>query len=141
MNQSDLTKLKTRFPISESTARRNSPDGVASGAELERPVRHEPVATQKGKRAYSGRYAVRVTSFRLRLLDDRNLADKFFVDALVYAGILHSDAPKHAKVEVTQIQVKDAAEERTEIVIEPMCDDPKCIFCAERPIEPPRPKE
>jgi len=127
VNAADLAKLKARFPISESTARLNSPDGVASRAEPEPPVSHEPVAAQKRKGAYAERCLVRVTSFRLRLADERNLAEKYFVDSLVYAGILHSDSPKHAKVEVTQIQVSDPATERTEIVI--------------TPIEPPQSKE
>jgi hypothetical protein len=45
VNATDLAKLKARFPISESTARRNSPDGVASGA--------EPVAITRNRLPWS----------------------------------------------------------------------------------------
>lgn len=61
---------------------------------------------------------VRFTSHRLRLLDERNLKDKYFTDALRYAGILFNDSPEWAKIEVSQVQVKTKADERTEITIE-----------------------
>lgn len=64
------------------------------------------------------RHLVRITSFRLRLLDERNLADKYFTDALIYAGIIHGDSTKEAQIIVTQEQVLHVANERTEIIIE-----------------------
>lgn len=63
------------------------------------------------------RRVVRITSFRCRLLDERNLFDKHFVDALRYAGVLFDDSPAWCQVEVTQRQVGSRDHERTEIEV------------------------
>lgn len=63
------------------------------------------------------RRIVRVTSFRRVLVDERNLHDKAFIDALVEAGAL-DDSPGWCKVEVIQSKVDDQVLERTEIIIE-----------------------
>lgn len=99
-------------------ARANKTSSVPSGAEPERSVPHEFVATKKGNDPNPIRRVVRITSFRLRLLDERNLADKYFTDALIYAGILHGDSPDEAQIIVRQEKVSEAALERTEIWIE-----------------------
>lgn len=122
MKPSDLEKLARKLPLSEATRRRNSFNGVAPGSEPQPVVQHEPVAKEKGKGSDPVRHLVRVTSFRVRLLDERNLGDKYFIDALIYAGVLRGDSPKEVKVEVKQEQVCEAAQERTEIDVIPITD-------------------
>lgn len=90
---------------------------VAPDAQRERNTGHEPVAESAGKNNDPKRYRVCITSYRCRLLDERNLYDKYFVDALQYAGAIYSDAPQWCKVEVRQYQVGNPGFERTEIEI------------------------
>ncbi len=84
---------------------------------LERHLPNEPLAADQTKAANSTRYSVRVTSYRRRLLDEDNLAEKFHVDALRYAGILPSDAPERCEIITTQAKVRTKAEEKTVIEI------------------------
>lgn len=94
------------------------PDGQTPCAELERAARHGPLATGETQGGDSSRFLVRVTSFRRRLLDEDNIAEKYAVDCCRYAGLLPADDPRTTKIEVAQIKVKFKAEERTEILIE-----------------------
>lgn len=118
MNEYEIRKY---FPnASASTIERNlALNRVAQSAQQEHHPGHEPVAEAPRTRADPGFRFVRVTSFRRHILDERNLFDAYFVDALVRAGILFDDAPKYCKVEVLQIQVRLESEERTEIDITP----------------------
>lgn len=112
-------EIKERFPhASEAFVRANlDPDSVPPSPKLERSVQHEPVAADARKAADARRRLVIVKSFRARLCDERNLCDKYFVDALVRAGILVDDSPEWAKIEVYQVKVDSKAEERTEIQV------------------------
>lgn len=69
--------------------------------------------TQKGN---PRKFLVRVKDFRHRLLDEDNLCEKYHVDCLRYAGLLPSDAPGQAKIEVSQEKI--GREERPRIEIE-----------------------
>lgn len=60
---------------------------------------------------------MRVTSYRVRLLDEDNLCEKFHVDCCRYAGILPSDAPDKAHIVVTQKKVAKKAEQKTLVEI------------------------
>jgi hypothetical protein len=51
---------------------------------------------------------------RARLSED-NLCEKFHVDALRYLGLIPDDAPKVCKIETSQIEVQNDAEEKTAI--------------------------
>lgn len=86
-----------------------------SSAVVERSAGHEPLGAGKVQKEDTGRFLVRVTSFRIRLLDEDNLCEKYHVDCLRYAGLLPSDAPGKTKIEVAQVQVKSEYQERTEI--------------------------
>jgi hypothetical protein len=77
----------------------------------------EAVQAQGG---YSGRFLVRVTSFRRRLLDEDNLAEKYHVDCCRYAGLLASDAPDKTSIQVCQVKVRTKEEEMTVVEIEEM---------------------
>lgn len=83
---------------------------------------HESLATEARKRPDASRHSVRITSHRTRLCDERNLFDKYFTDALIYAGAIHGDSPKEIEISVTQQLVKSTAEQRTEITIQPLSE-------------------
>lgn len=79
---------------------------------MERPAGHGALAEEKGEAGDSGRFLVRITSYRNRLLDEDNLSEKYFCDLCRYAGIIPGDRPEEAKIEVSQVKVpKD--QERT----------------------------
>ncbi len=63
---------------------------------------------------------MRVTSHRLRLLDEDNLCEKFVVDCCRYAGLIPTDSPDKAKIEVGQVKVGIKAAEKTVIEIIPI---------------------
>ena len=90
--------------------------GAASGAELEPPVRNEPVAAAAREARDAGRVRIRVVSFRARLCDPDNLCPKYFIDCLRYAELIADDTPEHVTIEVAQVKCR-RAEERTEIEI------------------------
>ncbi len=83
----------------------------------EQIVRDEPLAKVKGEASNSGRIAVRITSFRRRLLDPDNLCPKFFIDGLRYSGLIPDDRQEDIALTVEQVKVKTKEEERTEIEI------------------------
>lgn len=111
-----------RFPrASESAIRQNCSDGLPHDAERKSDSRNEPMGPPAREGKDAAKCAVRVTSFRTRCADERNLWDKYFIDALVKAGILFDDSPQWCRVEVTQELVPTNSECRTEIVIERIC--------------------
>lgn len=121
------SELQARFPnASEAFLRRTADDGAVAVTDgvapnpIDQPSRdEEPVAEDAGGFAYQGRCLIRITSFRRRLCDERNLYDKHFVDALKEAGAFVDDSPQFVQVEVGQEQVQFAHEERTVIVMSP----------------------
>jgi hypothetical protein len=89
-----------------------------SCTEFKQALRHEPLAKAKGKEGDTGRFRVRVTSFRRRLTDQDNLAPKFFIDCLRYAGVIPDDSPQAIDYTITQVKVRKKEEERTEIEVD-----------------------
>lgn len=91
------------------------------------PVHHKPSAeshtpdgaTSGGTRADASKYhyTVKITSYRVRLLDEDNLCVKFHVDALRYAGVLPNDNPALTSIRIAQVKVKGRANERTEMEV------------------------
>jgi hypothetical protein len=63
------------------------------------------------------RVLVRVTAFRVRLLDEDNLCEKYHVDCCRYAGVIPGDAPHQTKIETTQQKVRTKDQERVLIEI------------------------
>lgn len=84
---------------------------------LEQPAGHEPLAQDQGQKGNPGRYIVRIESRRLRLLDEDNLAVKYHVDALRYAGVIPEDNAATCKIESFQTKVRTKAEEVTVIEV------------------------
>jgi len=66
---------------------------------------------------HTGKFLVRVTSFRVRLLDEDNLCEKYHVDCCRYAGIIPGDDPGKAKIETGQVKVRSKSEERVLIEV------------------------
>ena len=85
---------------------------------LERLASDGAVSAPQAQEANPSRYVVRVVSFRCRLLDEDNLAEKYHVDALRYAGVLPSDAPQFTHIEVGQKKVAHRRDEKTVIEID-----------------------
>jgi hypothetical protein len=113
--------LKTMLAnASRSTQRLNA--GLAVGdtgqaAELERLARNAPLAKGKIQKATRGRFLVCVTSYRRRLLDQDNLAEKYHVDLCRYAGALPADSPDQTRIEVSQVKAGKGEPERTKIEV------------------------
>lgn len=74
----------------------------------------------EAKGGHTGRVLVRVTSFRIRLLDEDNLCEKYHIDCLRYANLIPGDDPRQAKIETGQVKVRTKAEERVLIEITPL---------------------
>jgi hypothetical protein len=102
-------------------ARANNTGSQSGSAVPKRVDGNKPIQAASNQGSHTGKLLVRVTSFRRRLLDEDNLVEKWHVDALRYAGILPSDAPGDAKIEVGQEKVATKEEEQTVITIEPLC--------------------
>lgn len=89
---------------------------------VERDPGDAALAASKIQKRDSGCVLVSVKSFRVRLLDTDNLAEKYHVDCCRYAGILSEDSPDKARIETSQEKVRTKAEERVEITITPLAD-------------------
>lgn len=106
---------------SHPTRRRVAGDcNEAQSPVVERSVCDALARTAQTETRGSGKFAVRIVSFRCVLLDEDNLAGKFHVDALRYAAILPGDSPGHTTIQVTQVKVATEEEEHTRIVITPL---------------------
>jgi len=97
--------IKRTVPRNEDTSGPRKP---------ERPVRHEPMVKDEGKKAHSGRVHIRVTRRSKRPTDPDNNLGKYFIDSLRYAGVLHDDTEKDVTIEMRQEKVR----EKEETVIE-----------------------
>lgn len=85
----------------------------------EQVVCHEPLAKAPRTAQSPSRYVVRITGYRVRLLDPDNFAGgcKYCVDTLRYAKLIPDDTPECIRLETEQVKVASKAEERTEIEI------------------------
>lgn len=122
MTRDDLNLILAKRGYAVASPRRYPvqvvPDGEAPAAVVERDLRPRPLAKGKAEKPDTGKFLVRVTSFRRRLLDEDNLCEKYHVDCARYAGLLPGDDPSQARIETRQEKVRSKEEERTEIVIE-----------------------
>lgn len=92
-------------------------------SDIPQPAEHKPdsghdsLGKNPGTDDGPGFRVVRITSYRVRLLDERNIFEKYLVDALVKASLLRNDSPEWCRVEVKQVKVETPELERTEIEI------------------------
>jgi len=93
------------------------PRNPRSAPVMEPDMRDGALGEGEAKGGYTGRVLVRVTSFRVRLLDEDNLCEKYHVDCCRYAGILQGDNPSQAKIETGQVKVARKEQERVLIEI------------------------
>ncbi len=93
------------------------PDSSGPSGKLERCAGNGTMGEVQVQAGLGRRFLVRVTSHRKRLLDEDNLCCKYLVDLCRYAGILPSDAPGTAKIEVAQQKTGPKEPERTTIEI------------------------
>lgn len=107
------------FPAIEG-ADVSAPRHLVSHSNSQQDPRYEFVAADAGKAISQSRVRVVVTSYRVRLADDDNLAlgSKPLVDCLVLAGIIPSDSPIWCKIEHRQEKVEHRAMERTEMTLD-----------------------
>ena len=119
-------ELKTIFPHASETFLADNADRTVSSKRpisapvLERDLRDGALATRQAKEADTGKFFVRVTSFRRRLLDEDNLCEKYHVDCCRYSGVLPADSPDRTSIQTRQEKVRTKAEERTEIEVIPL---------------------
>jgi hypothetical protein len=120
----DQIQLLDLFPhASESFRRLNRlppslpPHGISSRPVVERCPRARALGKAQAEACDTGRFLVRVTSYRRRLLDEDNLCEKYFVDCCRYAGLISGDEAGRTKIEVSQEKVARKEDERTEIEI------------------------
>lgn len=84
---------------------------------VERTPEHALPPAPQVKAQNPKRILVRVTSVRVRLLDEDNLAEKYVIDCCRYAGLIPSDAPATTKIEVAQRKCEAGEEEHIVIDI------------------------
>lgn len=111
-----MPKNEPRQPIQESLAGFKD-DSARAVAELESNVVTRSLAAKKLQREAGGKFLVRVTSIRKKLLDEDNLCEKYHVDLLRYIGCLPCDSPDKCKIEVCQTKAAKGERERTIIEV------------------------
>ncbi len=94
------------------------PDRLASPAKQESNPVHESVAAPPRAVKNTSRCRVCVTSFRCRLLDERNIWEHYAVDALTKFGVIFDDSTKWVEIKVQQVHIDNPVRERTVITVE-----------------------
>lgn len=112
---------KHGLPIDPSIARIHRPDR-ASRLPHSQPQRAEQKTLERVLRPQAesqSRPLVRITSYRVKLLDEDNLRGgcKALADLLKVAGLIEDDSPEHIRLETPQVKVEKKAHQRTEIEI------------------------
>jgi hypothetical protein len=87
------------------------------GADTQRNVCNGPLGQAQGEAEGSGRFLVRIASYRWRLCDPDALVGKHLLDCARYAGIIPDDSPKEIDYKIFQIKCKKG-EEKTVMTIE-----------------------
>lgn len=108
----DRVDLAPELPI-------EGPQGPDGGVrpKLERNSRARTVGKGKAKAGDRPRFLVRVTSVRIRLLDEDNLCVKYCLDLARYAGAIPDDAPGTTRIEARQRKPEEGEEEGTLIEV------------------------
>lgn len=120
-----ITREQYEAILARQATRRNQAGGATQAPKPQPPVCHEPVAEVGRKEGNPGGFSrrlVRITSYRVRLLDPDNLAGgaKYFLDCCKYAQLIRDDRPQDITLEVRQEKVSNPEDERTELAIIPI---------------------
>ena len=102
----------TAQDYAEYQARRST-----SSAKPKRFVLNDSLGSPPGKEADRARFSIRITSYRVRLIDPDNMCGKYFVDCLRYSGIIPDDTAAVVDYSIKQEGVSSKAEERTIIEV------------------------
>src|SRR5690349_16140772 len=113
-NASDYPRA---IPVVRRDAGADSPRDTRPAPVVERRAGNGPLGKRPPKKRDTRTFLVRVTAFRVRLLDEDNLCEKYHVDCCRYSGLLPSDAAGKARIETRQEKVGSESEQRVEIVI------------------------
>ena len=82
------------------------PSRRRKAAKLERAPGNAALGAAQAQGRDSGRFHVRITATRKRLLDEDNLCGKYHCDLLRYAGVIPDDAPGCCKIETVQVKAE-----------------------------------
>lgn len=99
--------------LSRTAAKRPAPTVKVQNTEPKQAVCTIALAEVESEKGSHGRIGVRVLSKRARLLDIDNIAVKYIVDELRYAGLLRDDSPADIELTVTQEKVAHREDECT----------------------------
>jgi hypothetical protein len=106
-------RTRTHRPA-EAVDNHNDP-GETSDVEL--PASCQSLAASKGA-AFVAQVDITIVHYRSRLADPDGISIKAAIDGLVMCGILKDDSAKEVReIRQRQVKVKNADEEKTEIVI------------------------
>lgn len=108
-----VVSVNTRTPSLHSSL-----SDLSQSPESEPIIRYELLDEGKGETPNAERYIILVRSYRCGTqCDHDNLVEKYFIDALRYAGIIPEDTTKEVISLTIGKKVKTKKEERTEIEI------------------------
>ena len=93
------------------------PGDTGSAPELEPDIGDGALGEGQVQNSGSGRFLVRITAVRHRLLDEDNACEKYHVDCCRYAGLIPGDGPATTKIETLQEKAEPGAEEVVRIEI------------------------
>ena len=89
---------------------------------MERTTGDEPLSSRKSP-AFTAPVSIAVHHYRCRLADPDGLSIKAALDGIVHCGVLRDDSAKEiTEIRHHQHKVKNADEERTEIIITEVTD-------------------
>ncbi len=120
LSREDYERLRKAKPGVYPAIDFDSPSRLVPDTLSQPPPVDEPVAEVPREAPRQGRVRICVTSYRLRLLDDDNVAlgAKPLVDCIVAAGWIPSDSKVWCEIKHEQKQVMHPALERTEVTLE-----------------------
>jgi hypothetical protein len=86
-------------------------------SKLERVAGHGALGEGQEEKGDSGRFLVRITSVRRRLIDEDNLSAKYVCDCCRYAGLIPGDGPGQTRIESRQRKAGKEEAEHTIVEI------------------------
>jgi hypothetical protein len=120
-NPTDPVNINGNWWHYDATTRTHRPAGDRATdrpANVERATGDEPIRAGKGA-AFGSRCSITIVSYRTRLCDADGISAKAAIDGLTHCGVLQDDSPKEvSEVRYQQVKVKNASDEKTEIILE-----------------------